>query len=262
LLLTKLLTLFREQSYDLDQVVEIIGYEPSLTAQLLRTCNSACFAGEQPTADIFDAVTRIGVYQVYCLVAAIYGAKTKSMPGADKGVDVKELWRHSVVVAVAASMVANDAGQNKAAAFTAGLLHDIGKLVLASTEREAYGKLTQKAKNTGASLSALERSAFVADHAELGGELLYRWGLPLEIVAAVRYHNEIGKSAPYEQLTAVVQVGNIISRQLFSEDSPAHVELASASGALGLLELSPDDLPGLLAKSEAEMEKVKGMLEI
>jgi putative nucleotidyltransferase with HDIG domain len=262
LLLTKLLTLFREQSYDLDQVVELIGYEPSLTAQLLRTCNSACFAGEQPTADIFDAVTRIGVYQVYCLVAAIYGSKTKSLPGADKGVDVRELWRHSVAVAVSASLVANEAGQNKASGFTAGLLHDIGKLVLASTEREVYGALTKKANDTGVSLSALERGVFVADHAELGGELLYRWGLPLDIVAAVRYHNNFLEAAPYEQLTAAVHVGDMISRQLFGRNSPASVQLTPSVGALGILELSPEDLPGLLTKSEAEMEKVKGMLEI
>lgn len=262
MLLTKLLALFRDQDHDIDQVVQLIGYEPSLTAQLLRTCNSACFAGEQPTADIFDAVTRIGLYQVYCLVVAIYGAKAKSMPGADKGVDVKALWRHSVAVAVSASVVADHAGQNKAEAFTAGLLHDIGKLVLASTEREAYARLIERAKREGVLLSALERGSFVIDHAELGGELMRRWDLPPHIVAAVRYHHEIAAVPPFEQPTAAVQVGDMLSHQLLSEDLGSSDVLTPSTVALDILQLSLDDLPRMLAKTQAEMEKVKGMLEI
>ena len=250
MLLTKLLALFRDQDHDIDQVVQLIGYEPSLTAQLLRTCNSACFAGEQPTADIFDAVTRIGLYQVYCLVVAIYGAKAKA------------LWRHSVAVAVSASVVADHAGQNKAEAFTAGLLHDIGKLVLASTEREAYARLIERAKKEGVLLGALERGSFVIDHAELGGELMRRWDLPPHIVAAVRYHHEIAAAPPFEQLTAAVQVGDMLSHQLLSEDLGSSDVLTPSTVALDILQLSLDDLPRMLAKTQAEMEKVKGMLEI
>ena len=146
-LVTELLTLFRDPNHDVDQVVKLISYEPSLTAQILRTCNSAYFAGEQPPGDIFEAVSRIGFYQVYCLVVSIFGAKARSMEGADEGVNVEELWRHSVAAAVSASVVAEEAGQAKAVAFTAGLLHDIGKLVLASVEREAYARLLQRANN-------------------------------------------------------------------------------------------------------------------
>lgn len=262
MLLTKLLELFRDPDHDLDQLVQIIGYEPSLTAQLLRTCNSAYFAGEQPTRDIFDAVTKIGLYQVYCLVVAIYGAKANSMPGADKGVDVKELWRHSVAVAVSASVAADDTGRNKAEAFTAGLLHDIGKLVLASTERHAYATLIERAKAEGMLLSVLERRAFAIDHAQLGGELLRRWGLPSDIVAAVRFHHEIESAPPFEQLTAAVQVGDMISHQLFAGDLTGNDILAPSTFALEILQLSFDDLPRLLAKTQAELEKVKGMLEI
>ncbi len=262
MLVTKLLTLFRDENHDIDQVVELISCDPSLTAQLFRTCNSACFAGEQPTGDIFDAVIRIGLYQVYCLVMAIYGAKANSMPGAEKGVDVKALWRHSVAAAVSASLVADEAGQNKAEAFTAGLLHDIGKLVLAATEREAYASVIERANAGGVCLSELERGAFVIDHAELGGELMRRWELTPEIVAAVRYHHEIESAAPYQQLTAAVQIGDVISHQLFDEDLANRDLLASSVLALDILQLSLDDLPRLLANTQAEMEKVKGMLEI
>ena len=261
-LVTKLLAIFREPDHDVDQVVKLISCEPSLTAQILRICNSAYFAGEQPPTDIFEAVSRVGFYRVYCLVVSLFGAQTKSMEGVDKGVDVEVLWRHSVAAAVSASEVAAEAGETKAVAFTAGLLHDIGKLVLASAEREAYARLIRRAKDEGALLSTLERSAFVIDHAELGGELMRRWNLPPEIVAAVRYHHELDAAPPDNQLAAAVQIGDMIAHQLFA-DGLANTGLLTPSAApWDILQISPGELPRLLVQSQAEMEKVKGMLEM
>jgi putative nucleotidyltransferase with HDIG domain len=261
-LVTELLTLFRDPDRDVDKVVQLISYEPSLTAQILRTCRSTFYAGEQPPGDIFEAVTRVGFYQVYCLVVSLFGAKTKAMAGADKGVNVDQLWRHSVAVAVAASIVAEEAGQTRAVAFTAGLLHDIGKLVLASKEKETYAKLIQRSKKERVLLTELERSVWLLDHAELGGELMGRWRLPPEIVAAVRYHHELGAAAPFEQLTAAVQIGDMLAHQLFAEDLAETDVLAPSTAALQILHLRPEDLPGLQAKAQSEMEKVKDLLEI
>jgi putative nucleotidyltransferase with HDIG domain len=184
------------------------------------------------------------------------------MEGADKGVNVEELWRHSVAVAVSASVVADEAGQAKAVAFTAGLLHDIGKLVLASAERELYARLIQRAKDQGLVLSALERSALGTDHAELGGELMRRWNLPPDVVAAVRHHHDLAAPPPYAPLTAAVQAGDMIAHQLFAGDLANTAFLTASSASLEALQFSPDDLPRLLAKTQAELEKVKGMLEI
>jgi HD-like signal output (HDOD) protein len=111
-------------------------------------------------------------------------------------------------------------------------------------------------------LSALERSAFVIDHAELGGELMRRWHLPPDIVAAVRYHHNFEAAPPYEQLTAAVQAGDMIAHQLPGEE-PANSSLLTSLAALwDILQLSPGDLPRLLAKAQNEVDKVKGMLEM
>jgi putative nucleotidyltransferase with HDIG domain len=262
MLISKLLALFREPDPDMDQVVELIRHEPSLTAQILRTCNQTAFAADHATVDIFDAVTRMGFYEVYCLVVSLFGAKTRAMPGADKGVNVMELWRHSVAAAVSVTVVTEDGGQTKAEAFTAGLLHDIGKLVLASAEGPIYANAIKQATARGEMLSSLEQSAFVIDHAELGGELMHRWNLPPEIVAAVRSHHEPAGAAPYAELTAAVQLGDMIAHQLFNEDLAGTDLLVPPLTALDTLQLTPDDLPRLLVKSQAALEKVKGMLEM
>jgi putative nucleotidyltransferase with HDIG domain len=261
MLLTQLLTLFRNPDCDIDHIVQLITHEPSLTAQILRTSNSAAYAGDQPSMDIFEAVTRLGFYQVYCLVVSLCGAKAKSIEGADKGINVDELWRHSVATAVAASTVAEASNQAKAVAFTAGLLHDIGKLVLASVGRERYAAVIQRSKTEGVSLSSAEQFVFIIDHAELGGELMRRWNLPPDVVAAVRFHHDLASAPPCDGLTAAVQVGDMIAHQIFGDELGGTDVLAAPTVALETLHLSQAKLPNLLADSQAELEKVKDILE-
>jgi putative nucleotidyltransferase with HDIG domain len=259
-LLIQLLALFRAPDPDLDRVVELVGCDPSLTAQILRASNSARFAGEQPVVDMFEAVTRMGMSQVYYLVVSLLAARVKSMPEAGKGVDQEELWRHSVAVSVSASIIAEETGQAAAVAFTAGLLHDIGKLVLASKEGGAYAGLLQKAKEERTPLSALERAALGIDHAELGGELMRRWNLPPDVVAAVRNHHSLEVVPPYQRLTATVQIGDILGHLLFGEDVAG--EGLQDSPSFGLLGLTYEDFDRLLGKTQAGMDKLKGLLEI
>ena len=262
MLLTQLLTLFRQPDADIDHIVQLITHEPSLTAQILRASNSAAYAGDQPSTDIFEATTRLGFYQVYCLVVSLCGAKTKNIDGADKGINVDELWRHSVATAVAASAVADASNQTKAVAFTAGLLHDIGKLVLASIGRERYAAAIQKAKSDGVSLSSVEQFVFIIDHAELGGELMRRWNLPPDVVAAVRFHHDLASAPPCEHLTAAVQLGDMIAHQILGDDLGGTDIFTPATAALTTLHLSQDHLPRILAASREELEKVKDMLEL
>jgi putative nucleotidyltransferase with HDIG domain len=260
-LVTELLNLFRHHDCDVDQVVQLISYEPSLTAEILRSCHSVYFAGDEPPGDIFEAVSRIGFYQVYCLVVSVFGAKTRSIDGANEGVNVEESWRHSVTVAVSASVVAEAAGLAKTAAFTAGLLHDIGKLVLASAKRAGYATLIQRAIDEKLALSTMERSVLGIDHAELGGELMRRWNLPADVVAAVCHHHQLQSAPPHEHLTAAVQIGDMIAHHLCAESMPGTGDSAFST-ALDVLQIGPDDLPILIDNTEAEMEKVKGMLEL
>ncbi|HZM02119.1 MAG TPA: HDOD domain-containing protein [Candidatus Saccharimonadales bacterium] len=261
-LVTELLALFRDPDKDVSRVVELISYEPSLTVEILRNCNSAYFAGGEPPSDIFEAVARMGFYEVYCLVVAMFGATARSMQGADKGVDIHGLWRHSVAVAVSASVIAERAGESKVVAFTAGLLHDMGKLVLASVERERYAELFETAKMQGIVFNRAEQSALETNHAELGGELMHRWNLPLEIVAAVRYHHDLESAPSYGRLTAVVQLADLVAHQVCGEDLVNTDLMTFSNGAMDRLQFRPDDVALLVNKSQEEMQRVKSMLQI
>jgi putative nucleotidyltransferase with HDIG domain len=188
-LLVELLGWFKDPDRDVDRVVELVSLDPSLTAEILRRCNSAFLGGAEPASDMFEAVSRLGFYEVYTVVAAMFGASTKALPGAADAVDVSDLWRRSVTTAVAASVVADKVGESNGAAFTSGLLHDIGKLILASVERAGYGQLLGSSRAASGSLVEVERSVYGTDHAEIGGRLLTRWNLPPEVCSAIQFHH-------------------------------------------------------------------------
>jgi putative nucleotidyltransferase with HDIG domain len=261
-LVTELLAVFRDPDKDVSRVVELISYEPSLTVEILRNCNSVHFSGQQPPSDIFEAVARMGFYEVYCLVVAMFGSTVRSIQGADKGVNIHELWRHSVAVAVCASLIAEKAGEERAVAFTAGLLHDMGKLVLASVERERYAQLFQTARTQGIIFNRAEESALETNHAELGGELMHRWNLPPDIVAAVRHHHNFESAQDVARLTAVVQMADFIAHQVCGEDLANTDLFPISTAAVDQLRLNPDDIARLVDTAHLEMERVKQMLQM
>ena len=108
----------------------------------------------------------------------------------------------------------------------------------------------------------MERTVLGVDHAEIGGELMRHWNLPADIVAAVLQHHQLPCAPPFEQLSAAVQVGDLITHRFLARDAAQVDGLSFSIAALDILHLSPDDFPGLLEEVEVEMEKFKRLFEI
>ena len=262
---TELLDLFRKEEQRVDRVVELITYDPSLTTEVLKRCNSAFFRGGEPIKDIFSTVTRVGMYEVYCVVVSMFGSRTMEMAKTGGPIDAGALWRHSIITAVAAGILARRAGQDEATAFTAGLLHDVGKLVFTSTDPVAYSSILKKA---GASHGALfleaEQSHFGVTHASVGGRLLARWGLPGEVDMAVGNHHSSPRLAVrFEKLAATVNVANAIAHEF--DDTPAGQQTPAAlePGTLEsvqLLGLAPEVIPDLVQRTEKGLKRVEALL--
>ncbi len=258
-LLNELLGLFRDPDRDIDRVVELLSHDPSLTAEILRKCNGAFFGGA-PASDMFEAVSRIGFYEVYCMVVALFGAKTKAMPGVGNAIDSAKLWKHTVFTAVAASTLAIKTDHPQGSAFTAGLLHDIGKLVIASADRYRYGELLEKANQAGTPHWQAEQSAIGTNHAAIGGLLLERWNLPSEVYSAVRHHHDPSLAGEHAKMAAIIHLADWIAHG-FEGDKPLPLT-ASAGRAFLSLGLGPADLPKLNAATVKALERVKGLLEL
>ena len=260
---TELLGLFGDADRDLDRIVELISHDPSLTAEVLKRCNSASFSGAEAASDMFEAVTRLGFYEVYSVVAAVVGARTMSL-GKDKGgLDVGSLWRHTVVTAVVAETLARRDQEPEAVAFTAGLLHDIGKLVFASVEGSKYADLLKQSGAFGPGLAEAEHAAFGVSHASIGTRLLARWGLPENVAAAVLHHHGSPSAAePFERLAATIQLANNLAHHMIDQVPRAPDLLLCSPDATALLQLTAEDVPTLIAKTQTGLQRVAGLLQM
>jgi putative nucleotidyltransferase with HDIG domain len=257
---TELLELFGDPNNNIDRVVELIRLDPSLTAKVLKRCNSSYFSSDQPCTDMFEIVTRLGFYDVYCMVATLIGASAMSLGKGKGGLDITGLWRHSVTTAVAAGVLAKHVEEPEAVAFTAGLLHDIGKLVFASVEGSRYARLVKRAGDFGTGLAEAEMAAFGVDHTTIGGQMLVRWGLPKNIAAAAHFHNyppRFGK--PHERLVAIVQIASNLARRMTAEEFQAPEVPLAHPEAVQLLELTAEDMPKLIAKTGEQLQRFEGL---
>ena len=124
-------------------------------------------------------------------------------------VDRNQYWQRSLVVATYAKAVAKSVHQDSETAFTAGLLHDIGIMVLDICAHDRFAPVWESAQ-TGDELIQAERAALGFDHAELGAEVAHRWKFPAAIEDAIRYHYQ-PEHQPFQTLTGVVQVARVLA---------------------------------------------------
>lgn len=260
---TQLLELFSDSDRDIDRIVTLITYDQSLTAEVLKRCNSAAFMGAEPATDMFEAVTRLGFYEIYCIVTALIASRAMSLAPQASGLNVGKLWEHSVTTAVAASVLARQSGEVEAVGFTAGLLHDVGKLILASVEPVAYGKILQETAPWGPDLVAAEMKAFKVSHALVGAQLLARWGLPANVVAPVlQHHSSDSALQPFLGLWATVQLANSLAHGLKDGASGALEPSSENLNAMCILRLGPDQLPSVVAEIAEGLKHVEGLVRL
>jgi HD-like signal output (HDOD) protein len=132
----KLISLLDKPTVDNDAIVRVLTYDNVLTAKLLRACNSPAFGLEESVESVDQAVVLLGHKQILHTVMALAFGSVMTTSSAAYTMQMNELWEHSLVSAVAAEVVRDqvpELGSRANVAFTAGLLHDIGKLILAIT---------------------------------------------------------------------------------------------------------------------------------
>jgi putative nucleotidyltransferase with HDIG domain len=219
--LAKIVQLTGGETANARDLVALVEHDQALTSKILRLANSAFFGQSRRVATIPRAVVLLGFSTVRNLAL---GVKVwESLGSGIARSRLEALWEHSVTVAVAAkTLVSRLRAGDPDEAFTAGLLHDIGRLVLAMRFREEYWAAVAEAGSDA--IHRVESSTFGVDHAEVGGWMLEAWSLPPGIVEAVRWHHE-GLARP-----GVVGLVAMTNRLLASTDLATGALTAEAAG--------------------------------
>jgi len=258
---TQLLGLLGDPNADGAQITNILSYDPALTANILKVTNSSLFAGHEPVQDIHEAVMRLGYTQLYQMVAFVCWAQSLTRHGACADSDTR-LWKHSVTVAIAAESLAKDFGIKSAVGFTAGLLHDIGEVVLGDVFGGDYVRLVEELGSQHPYPVEMEKKLIGAEHSEVGGRLLVRWGLPAPIVAAIWNHHNPASAKPYENLASLVCWGDIIALDIENRLPERERVIKNASEQPGMLEVSKERLERQTAQVVEQLKSVRAVLDL
>ncbi len=198
----------------IDELAQGVAKDQALAARALRVANSAFYGLQHKVASIHEAIVVLGFRAVGSLVTAA-SVTGYFKPSPDSGFDLQRFWCHSFGAALCARALVrglhpNPARLNPESGFTAGLLHDIGALMLATTHPAHYARVIAMSNEQGCRIQQAERHVLGFDHAAVGAALAVRWSFPPDIVLAVARHHE-PESATGETLVDVAHAANALA---------------------------------------------------
>jgi HD-like signal output (HDOD) protein len=231
------------------RIADIASQDPALCAKLLQLSNSTCFGFSRTVYSVAEAVQLLGVGLIQSLALAVPlfssfdQRKCPTFP-------LDEVWDHCVQTGALARRLVKQHLDNSLLAeqaFAAGLLHDIGKLMLADSMPKEYTALLAEARSQSQPLCKLEAKSWQVTHAEIGGCLLALWGLPFPLVEAVANHHQPSRSQGAGfGLTGFIHVANSLQHELAGNPGivpgPMDMNYLHSSGMTSLVEQWRSDL--------------------
>lgn len=188
-----------------------ISRDQALAAKTLRLANSSFYGRGRQVRSVSEAITVLGLRTVRCVVtAAGMAGSFRHHPTFDHDT----FWRHSIGSALCAQALAGELGRDDGdLAFTVGLLHDIGRLALASAFASAYAEVEQWRRDKDCPDDVAERAVLGIDHAEVGGLIARQWNFAPAIVDAIRQHHAPPDVAEVT-LTGIAHVADAVAHAL------------------------------------------------
>ncbi len=204
-----------DKSSSAKDLAEIIERDPLITVEIIKVANSAYYASSSEIDSIQRAIVILGFDAIKELVTTVATVHYFFNPNSDLVVDRAGLWLHSVGTAKAAQLVAEKVQYDRTdVVYTAALLHDIGKIVLAILYPNYYHDIMKLAAKKNMPIILAERKILNADHCMIGKLLFDIWNLPKHVTTAMSFHHE-PMEAPSESqaLAQFITIGDYMCRK-------------------------------------------------
>jgi putative nucleotidyltransferase with HDIG domain len=209
----ELIELLGRDGVSADQLVAKISHDQALTAKALRLANSSFYGMSRKVSRVSDAISVLGLRTVRTVVttAAVTGS---FCPPCCDGFDFVAFWRHAIGTAVCARLLAATMKIDPEAAFTAGLLHDLGHLVLASCFPDRFSEVLRLQAERDIPAIDAEHTLLGMDHAAVGGLMAEHWRFAPAVVQAIRQHHTPDVEGEGARLCSLVHVADNIVHAL------------------------------------------------
>jgi putative nucleotidyltransferase with HDIG domain len=261
----KLVSLLDQPAVSNTEVVQTLRCDNVLTAKLLRACNSPYFGLAEPVASVDQAVFLLGHQQILHIVLTIAFGSAMVVPLPGYAVEASELWHHSLVTATASEMIANeftDLNVEPPVAFTVGLLHDIGKLVLSQTlTADLQVKIRKLIEHDKLARAEAEKAVLGTDHGEVGAVLLQSWHLPDDVVEAVaNHHQPVLKPRPH--LSVVTHLANCVAHLAGSAPGWDGYAVRISDEVVTSLAITPEQIEQLVFNVRESSDRVDQFMNL
>lgn len=234
-------------------VARVVETDPALAARVMRLANSPLYGSPRRVSSTRHATVMLGFDTVRAL--AVSAACSLLDGRVEVGPD--GFWRHAITTASAASVIARKVGLSTADAFSAGLLHDLGAVLLHRRDPEAFAEATLSP--TVSDQVAAELAAFGVTHADEGASALDAWGFPAPFVEAIALHQH-GVEEPKHALGRVLRVAEAVA--LEHAPMPGYPTTPDVDRLLIAIRLRPDDFDEVTREVDGQLERIADLLGV
>ena len=249
--ITKLNALVARKNSTNQEIARVISSDQILSAKVLRLVNSPFYGFSRRVSTVSNALILLGVNVIKSLIlsTSIFEMMEKNLVG---------LWEHSMATAVASNVIATRMNlPDKEEVSTAGLLHDIGKIVIRIYLNNDVDRIAALAEEKGIPTYEAERLILGTDHSEVGKWLSESWLLPEKLIEPIACHHDVAKSVNHRHHTAIVHFANILVEARGMGHGGAAGVPSIQDAAKEALKLSNDDLEAIIANLEDKLVEVR-----
>lgn len=250
--------LVNDPDCNIDHLGQLLSQDPALSIRLLGIANSPFYGYSAEINTVTRAVMVLGINKVRDIVLS--AAVTKAFDGVPVDViSVDDFWHHSVYCGVLAKIMAQKISVSPDVAFTAGLLHDIGQLILFHRyPHEMHDIILQMVEGEKPlTMVEAEFERLGTTHTEVGAELARAWQLPRYLQAVIAWHHEPEKAEDFKQEVALIHIANAASQFFCSDEENVSEKMDVHPASWELSGLSPDDIAPAIEAADEQIESVR-----
>ena len=259
--ITQILEITKDDKSSAKDLAKVFERDPTLAVNILKLANLPAYGFTSRISTITHAIVCLGLETVksIALTSSTHEMLNKEIPAycLEEGM----LWQHSISCATCARIIARRIGyKDNEEAYIAGLLLDIGKIILSGFAEDEFNQVSERAEKNEIPFNIAEQEVLGFDHPQVGGRIIKKWNLPSALVEAVQYHHQPNKAETHETLTYIVHLADAISCMLGIGLGCDGLMYEFEENTLGVLGLNKEDVESIMIEladkiQEAEEEQ-------
>ena len=252
----KLITCLNNPEVGFDHVAEVVRYDPGMTMNILRVVNSAAFSSGRPVDSLQQAAVLLGAKRLLHLILVQGVSSRMQVPVPGYGLAPAMLLRHSVGVALTAETMARTLSlKQHDLLFTAGLLHDMGKLLLGRFVEQHLSHFEEALRDSDLTFDMLEEKFLGITHPEAGALLMEHWGFPMDLVDTIRYHHNPVSAGCDQDFAAIIHLSDVLVYGMGVGEGMDGLRYRVREEAVETLQISTDDLEKIAGNTLGQMRE-------